>query len=132
MLKLIIAAAIGIFCCACDTGEEFDLEKQFDIKYDETITNDSDKLKIKFDDVVNDSRCPKEAKCVWAGNAEVKFTLTSESDSGPIILNTNIKPKDHKVFGYSIALKRLAPSKSVATSLKKKDYVATLVISKSK
>jgi len=132
MLKLVITAALGIFFCACDAGEEFDLEKQFDIKYDETITNNSNNLKIKFDDVANDNRCPKEAKCVWAGNAEVKFTFTSQSGSGSIQLNTNIAPKDHKAFGYSIALKHLAPSKSVATSLKKKDYVATVVISKSK
>lgn len=132
MLKLIVTAAFGIFFCACDAGEEFDFEKQFDIKYDETITNNSDNLKIKFDDVVNDNRCPKEAKCVWAGNAEVKFTLVSESGSESIKLNTNIAPKDHKASGYSIALKHLAPSKSVAAPLKKKDYVATLVISKSK
>jgi hypothetical protein len=130
MLKLIITAAFGIFFCACDAGEEFELEKQFDIKYDETVTNPSNNVKIKFDDVLNDNRCPKEAKCVWAGNAEVRFTLTSESESGPIVLNTNIKPKNHKSFGYSIALKRLAPSKSVAAPLKKKDYIATLVISK--
>jgi hypothetical protein len=33
-----------------------------------------EKLKIRFAEVVEDSRCPKGANCVWAGNAKMKIT----------------------------------------------------------
>ena len=32
-------------------------------------------------DSISDSRCPYNANCVWYGNAQVKFTLKSETQS---------------------------------------------------
>jgi hypothetical protein len=130
MLKLILITLIGISFCACDADKEFDLDKSFNINYGDTHVNSSHRLKIEFEDVANDSRCPKGARCIWAGNAELKFKFSADTASEKIGLNTNIAPKDYKKFGYEITLKRLSPSKSTANPIEKEDYTATLVISK--
>ena len=128
--KLILITLIGISFCACDAGKEFDLDKSFNINCGDTFTNSSHRLKIEFEDVANDSRCPKEARCIWAGNAKLKFRFSSDTASEKLGLNTNIDPKDYEKFGYAIMLKKLSPSKSTTKPIKKEDYTATLVISK--
>ena len=35
-----------------------------------------DRSELRYVDVVTDSRCPPEVRCVWAGDAEVAFTRT--------------------------------------------------------
>lgn len=128
--KLILITLIGISFCACDAGKEFDLDKSFTINYGDTHVNSSHRLKIEFEDVANDSRCPKEARCIWAGNAELKFRFSSDTNSEKIGLNTNIAPKDYQKLGYAITLKKLSPPKSTAKPIEKEDYTATIIISK--
>lgn len=47
-------------------------------------------LKIKIIKVVNDSRCPKDAICKWAGNAEVHISVQiNDKKKKKFIINTN-------------------------------------------
>jgi hypothetical protein len=128
--KLILITLLGITFCACDAEKEFDLDKSFDINYGDSYINSSHGLKIEFEDVANDSRCPKDARCIWAGNAELKFRFSSDTANEKFGLNTNIDPKDYQKFGYIITLIKLSPPKSTANPIEKEDYTATLVISK--
>eukprot|EP00657_Telonema_sp_P-1_P004455 TRINITY_DN20311_c0_g1_i1.p1 TRINITY_DN20311_c0_g1~~TRINITY_DN20311_c0_g1_i1.p1 ORF type:complete len:118 (-),score=31.44 TRINITY_DN20311_c0_g1_i1:150-503(-) len=45
----------------------------------ETITLDG--IKIKFAEVLEDSRCPTNVNCIWAGRAKVKVEVTSNAVS---------------------------------------------------
>ena len=51
------------------------LGEPFWIDYGETVALDGDALRVTFDGVVNDSRCPKNADCIWAGLAEIQLQL---------------------------------------------------------
>lgn len=55
-------------------GEEKSLQKE--------------KLKIKFVDVPEDSRCPMNARCVWIGNARIKLKVNNQT----LILDTQDMP----------------------------------------
>ena len=35
---------------------------------------------------ISDSRCPEGTQCIWAGNAEVKLSLSHEGDTQPLTL----------------------------------------------
>jgi hypothetical protein len=65
---------------------------------------------ISFVKVSEDSRCPVNVQCVWAGNAAVELSLAS--GSRPVVsrvLNSGIEPKTVDEFGLRITLKELSP-----------------------
>ncbi|MEW6211959.1 MAG: hypothetical protein AB1631_26625, partial [Acidobacteriota bacterium] len=55
----------------------------------------TDGLKIKFESVTDDSRCPQGVDCVWSGNAEAVFKVKSTGDEvATVKLNTDLNPKE--------------------------------------
>lgn len=52
-----------------DQGEEFELN------FGEITRVGPDKTLVVFLDVLEDSRCPINVTCVWAGNGKFKFEL---------------------------------------------------------
>jgi len=39
------------------------------------VLNDKYKFVLQLDSIIEDSRCPEGAECIWAGNAKAKFNL---------------------------------------------------------
>ena len=75
------------------------------------ISNDD--LKLCFDAVVSDSRCPANAMCVWQGAARAKFSFTKNGESNTFNLSTITMPptytKDTIISGYKIEFINLSP-----------------------
>jgi hypothetical protein len=67
-------------------------------------------LTIKFVTVVEDSRCPVDVNCVWAGNAKIQVKVTDHRGRTKIMeLNTNAEPKVDQLGRYAISLMNLTP-----------------------
>jgi hypothetical protein len=66
-----------------------------------------------FDSVVEDSRCPANAVCVWQGVAKAKFRFTINNQEHPVTLSTSDLPpyysNDTTVAGYHLKLTSLLP-----------------------
>jgi hypothetical protein len=93
----------------------------------ETIINNE--LTIKFEAVLDDSRCPIDAICVWAGNGEVKLKLTlNGGNSESMVLNTLLEPRAVKFGSYKIFLQGLNPSPMSNCPIAQEDYSINLVI----
>ncbi len=91
-------------------------------------------LKIKLIKVVEDSRCPKNAQCKWAGNAKLIFKITGK-DRIPvkIELNTNQRFKQEtKVAGYKLKLVGLSPLRDKGNVISLALYKALLEAEKVK
>lgn len=69
-------------------------------------------LKIKFVRLMEDSRCPINARCVWAGNAKVRLTVKGSKGSRNIDLNTGVEPHTATYDSYDIRIEDLLPGKS--------------------
>jgi hypothetical protein len=60
--------------------------------------------------VIEDSRCPRDVNCIWAGNAKVKLLVSKgKKRSQEVELNTGIEPTTVSVFGYEVSIKELTP-----------------------
>lgn len=91
-------------------------------------------LRIKFLAVENDSRCPKNVTCVWAGNAEVLLEVSTHGGRGKEMkLNTNASRQtsdEGKYRGYMVKLIGLSPYPQDGRKIAARDYTVTLLISK--
>jgi hypothetical protein len=115
-----VVVAVGLLVAACATpsqpstgggistaiqvpaGPDFELAVGQEAKVDGTS------IRIRFDGVKQDSRCPQEVQCVWAGNAVVDLRITSANTS--VTLNTGIEPRSAGIDSYNITLVDVKPA----------------------
>lgn len=107
------------------------LNQEFKLKIGESAKAPRDGLKVEFDSVATDSRCPKGVTCVWAGNAKVLLKVTKDGGKPESVeLNTNTNPKTSRYLEYELTLKELKPYPESDTTIKSSDYEATLTVHK--
>jgi hypothetical protein len=106
------------------------LEQEFKIKYGQELTAKGEDLKVMFASV-QDSRCPIDAKCHWAGDAKILIRVRRPNvEESQIELHTYLRPQEVKYQEYVIRLVTLYPRRRVRVEVKPSDYVATLLIKK--
>lgn len=89
------------------------------------------KLIIKFDSLVEDSRCAEGTNCVWAGNAKIKVTIKQGDDpSETFEMNTNLGAKGASYGPYAVNLISLTPIPAANVRLNRNAYTATFSISR--
>jgi hypothetical protein len=89
-----------------------------------------DRLRIKFVSV-EDSRCPKDVNCIWAGNAKVTIKVTNrKGETKTFDLNTNLQGRSAKFDGYEIALGNVSPYPSSNIRINPNGYTASFTITK--
>ncbi len=87
------------------------------------------KIKIQFVSLVEDSRCPTDAQCVWAGNAKIKVKISNRRDSQIVEMNTTTGgPLGASFDGYAINLTSLTPKPKSNIRISKNGYTATFEI----
>jgi hypothetical protein len=90
-----------------------------------------DHLTIVFSRVLEDSRCPANALCVWAGNARIELRLASVTQApASVQLNTFLPPNAAAYGSYRISLLALQPypGSSPGQPVAPKTYTATLLV----
>jgi len=86
-------------------------------------------ITVKFVSVTEDSRCPADANCIWAGNATVQVKITSRNGGSKMsVMNTTTGPTGDQFNGWAIYLTSLTPSPNSRKALDPKKYVATFEI----
>ena len=86
-------------------------------------------LSILFVDVSDDSRCPTDVVCVWAGNGQVVIQLEPTGGSAvDEVLNTNqdVGPGEVVFRGYSFELVSLSPAPVSTIPIPPADYKVML------
>lgn len=80
-------------------------------------------LRLAFGQVLEDSRCPVDAMCVWAGNAAVELGIRAGmGPTYPLKLNTNLEPRSTSWNGIRVTLLDLAPAPRAAEPTKPDAY----------
>ncbi|HEV7799341.1 MAG TPA: hypothetical protein VGO73_14380 [Pyrinomonadaceae bacterium] len=110
------------------------LGREFKLKARHQVTLPREGLRIKFASVKEDSRCPADVKCVWAGNAAVRLEVSMRGRSSKVLwLNTNNSSSaatENQYRGYTVKLAELSPYPRSNRKIAPGDYVATLLVSK--
>ena len=108
---------------ACQEDNDAELNESFWLQYNKTVTVDG--TPITFTTIVEDSRCPADVMCVWAGQFIAALNVNGEG--------VHIGG-DHSVLeiqGYEIELLSIHPAeKKSYEELKEKQYRILLIVRK--
>ncbi len=83
--------------------------------------------RITFLSVPADSRCPAEARCVWAGDAAIQLKI-SGSEARDCTLHTTLNPKSIALERVDIALMKVAPYPSLSSPINPWEYRVRLAL----
>lgn len=110
------------------------LDFPFHLRINQTAIIKTENVSIQFLDIVEDSRCPSDVRCIWAGQVTISVNITKYCDSphrmnltvGPLGSNSSIGELDN----YKIQLLQVQPYPKASTGqINEADYVAVLKIS---
>jgi len=94
----------------------------------------SEKLRLRFADVLEDSRCPTEVECFWTGQARIAIEVQPDG-SGPTAVQFNTNPAPGQTVNtatvgrYTIELRSLDPYPQTPDDpIRFESYRATLMV----
>lgn len=124
----LLAALLTSACLGTPTAPDAVIGTPFELHAGATAAL-PDGLRIKFETVRSDSRCPTDAVCVWAGEAIVALSVTAAT-AGTETRELKTTPGGSAVTyaDYTISLTGLTPYPRASQQIRPDDYVATLVV----
>jgi len=110
------------------------LGQEFQVAAGHTATLPAGNVRVVFNGVSEDSRCPAGVQCAWAGQAVVQISVYPP-DGTPVgynlVLGSSAINADLATAGqYTIRLRALDPLPVGSEQVSPTDYVATLLMSK--
>jgi hypothetical protein len=126
--KLILALILTFVFGGLQTAQA-QVNQEFRLQVNRQKTVAGGRLTVKFLSVLEDSRCPADANCVWAGNAKVQIKVSRGRGKAKIFeLNTNLAPQIVTFEGYEIKMGRLTPHPRTNIRINRNGYTATFTV----
>jgi Zn finger protein HypA/HybF involved in hydrogenase expression len=91
MLKYILVSCtfmliLSIGCVNTEAKTKAFLNQEFSLQIGQVAQFEKENLEIRFEKMLEDSRCPKNATCVWAGKADCKVAVIQSGATDSITL----------------------------------------------
>ncbi len=118
--------------CVVTGGVKADPGQEFSLSIGQTATIEGENLHIRFEEVVEDSRCPTGATCVWEGRVSLTVEITENGSPYRMVL---IQPGLTDQYtretyqGYQLTFK-VEPYPEVDQEIAPSDYRLLLTVSK--
>jgi hypothetical protein len=138
ILALALVSVLGAAGCAAQGGPpsnaKVELDKPFQMRIGQTAEVGSEKIVITFKGVTEESRCPSDVQCAWAGRVTAALEV-SVAGGGPggitLALDPGAEDKARApAAAYQIELREVDPYPISVIPIKAGDYVATIMVSK--
>jgi hypothetical protein len=112
---------------------EAGLDQPFTLHGGQEATISGENLRLRFGQVLEDSRCPTQVDCVWTGQARIAVVVQQgQGDPTTVEFNTNPAPgadtRTVDVGDYTIELQALDPYPETPDPIDFEDYRATLLV----
>jgi hypothetical protein len=106
------------------------LGEQFDVRVGETAYIADTRLSVRVNAVPEDSRCPRDAVCVWAGNARVSLALREGTNADAADVNSTLDPHAVTRWGYTVELVDVQPLPTAGQPIAAQAYVLRLAVTR--
>jgi len=131
----ILFSILLFFSCAEDPAcIDAKIGEEISIQVFETTTYCSENLSITFNTYPNDSRCPSDVTCIWAGFVEVELLINQKGKESILKLSTepNVSglPVQAKQGDYSIKLIDVIPYPATNIRIDPNQFRVVLLVEK--
>ncbi|HDS00746.1 MAG TPA: hypothetical protein ENO22_15325 [candidate division Zixibacteria bacterium] len=135
IFSLFLAIPVILILSCSDSTFQVQIGDMADIRYGNSVYISDAGLTITFDGEVFDSRCPMNAYCVWAGQAEVEFTIQKDGEeavvSKAIVSPNPLLEKPARYPGYEIRMLQLLPYPVAPVPTDNSSRIATIRVNES-
>ena len=135
LISLSFSCFVSLFYLACTKNDNADfstkLGESFELAFEATTELSDVEIKVTFEDIVEDSRCPENSVCVWEGLIKLALNLEIDGNLHEIELIDHVghPQKAQAIIGERIIrLISVEPAKLTANQIPKDEYVIMLVI----
>ncbi len=109
--------------------------RQFTLQQGRSVEIAAAHIRVSFDQIVNDSRCPVDVTCIRAGDATVALNVSSSIPGvlAPVVQLRLVVGSESSAaatghaYGYRITALDLKPAPRSTQPIAQSDYVVTLV-----
>jgi hypothetical protein len=129
MLVSVLVLVAGCFPFGPDSQK---LDEEFSIGIDDTARIKGEKLEITFMEVIEDSRCPEGAPCIWQGRVSVKLQIDYDGEFYDMVLiqyglydGYDTETYQEYTFTYKVE-----PYPESDKGIKSRDYELLMTVSK--
>jgi len=133
MIPTILAAVWSFLVVgfpACTSGAPAADGEPFHLKVGDSAKIEGADLRIGFEDVPSDSRCPRNVQCVWAGEATVVLSVRSGSEEKTEV-TLKVPPGGGATRTYrdlTIRIVGLEPQTESGKRMARDDYVVEIAV----
>lgn len=110
---------------------QVELNREFIFKIGDIacLETEESSLSFTFTSIIEDSRCPTNAICVWEGKFTALFTCSGcTNDTFTLGNNASNNPSTRSQNGYLIELLEISPTVTLNKTIDVNDYQLTLII----
>lgn len=136
---LILVCVIGILsiltACNGESSEliEVELDTEFSLSIGEEAVIESEDLRIRFESVIEDSRCPLNVQCIWEGRASYTLGLMLDDYSTNLVLTEpGLGGRGEDAFLEYYITANLEPYPETPDEPNESDYQLRITVSKAR
>ena len=130
LTTLLVCLLAATACDESPTGPTATVDQRFTLSVGETASIEGRTLKLRFEGVTGDSRCPADAVCIQGGDAVVKVQASGDGGSASLELHTGDSSRASVTYGgVRVELVELQPYPFSSRTIAQSDYRATLLVS---
>jgi hypothetical protein len=120
------ALSVLLSCCSSPTVPSVEPYGEFLLEVGNAAQVSGTGLRVQFERVLSDSRCPEGALCIRAGDAEVAVTVTRQGRSKEVLSLRTVGADSRALLGdWALSLTKLEPYPESGRSIPPRDYRAT-------
>ncbi len=105
------------------------LNDTLEVSYKQCVLDAATQYTVCLDTVLEDSRCPSGAVCIWAGEAIARFKIQDKNNT-PVFLTMKEGAVETEDPEYLFSFLKLSPYPSITNHPKLQDYTARVLIRK--
>ena len=132
-LSIITILILPLAACGNTPTEVYaDLGEEFSLSIGQTAILKGQALQITFEDVIEDSRCPSDVTCIWAGRVSCTIKLVDGSSQYRMVLTESGLTDQYTretYREYQLAF-HVRPYPEAGQSIRRDEYRLQLIVSK--
>jgi ketosteroid isomerase-like protein len=127
------AAPVVAAASPAQAAAQPDAAARIALRIGESVTPPKSTTTVTFTEVSDDSRCPTNVTCVWAGDAAVTLRVQPATGAAEVVtLHTGLaNAQSATAAGLRLTLERLEPRPTFGKTFDRSAYVATIAIATS-